>query len=493
MYHKSMSVLTLGTESSLVLDNVRRLACKVVRQHALTFDAIMGLVIISNSVIVGLEIQLDIEGKDVSVIKSTEHFFLVVFLLETVFRVLAKGAKNAWKSAWFRFDIVLVFIGLCSSWIVEPILSNVMRSSSADGVLDVVSQVLVLRILRLLRLVRALRVFEQFQQMWKLANGLIHSIRTVLSACAMLLGTVYIFACFGIEMITRNERLREDAVINELIQAKFSSLHRTMLTLLQFATADSIASVYEPLVERAWPLAFYFGSLWLVVTICLMNLVTAVIVDEAIAQGEEDREMHTTKLRKKIKENEAHIKAIFKDLDHDGDGQLALKELEHGLAQVDHRRLRDLPEDLQSILTSDQLIDLYEYLDADNSGEVDEQEFLEGISHLLCHSVPIETTQALQLLRSQNKMLGLIRDSVCFEGSGLRLASDHQLGVSSLSVLAAQRFKISRGDRAEHVSAKATYFNVHLNQPLAQAHTANSRVIREAAHGPPSQQSGLRV
>merc|ERR1712194_527795 len=97
--------------------------------------------------------------------RKLEHFFLAAFVLELGMRAIAEG-RASWKSGWFRFDSILVAIGVMSTWGIEPIVLNHM---SQDGslFLDILSQVLILRILRLLRLVRAVRLFEQFQEMWK--------------------------------------------------------------------------------------------------------------------------------------------------------------------------------------------------------------------------------------------------------------------------------------------------------------------------------------
>jgi len=70
---------------------------------------------------------------------------------------------------------------------------------------------------------------------------------------------------------------------------------------------------------------------------------------------------------------------------------------------------KSLPADLRKILDSDQLVELYEYLDVDGSGAVDEKEFTDGIFTLVLQSIPIETTQMLHLLRSNSDMLQRIQ------------------------------------------------------------------------------------
>ena len=95
------------------------------------------------------------------------------------------------------------------------------------------------------------------------------------------------------------------------------------------------------------------------------------------------------------------------------------------------------------------------------------------------HSVPIETTQALHVLRSQATTLELIRN-LCFQRDRLRLASDHGIGVSRFSLCAMPHFRVGRGDCAERATVKPSFFSVSLDQPLAQAHPMNSHVAVES-------------
>eukprot|EP00959_Pyramimonas_sp_CCMP1952_P092441 1934651-Pyramimonas_sp.AAC.1 len=88
-----------------------------------------------------------------------------------------------------------------------------------------------------------------------------------------------------------------------------------------------------------------------------------------------------------------------KELDWSGDGKVSMHEFRSGLDASNTKKR--LPEDIRKILDSDQLVEVYGYLDADGSGEIDEEEFIDGIFSLMFQSVPIETTQMLQLLRSQ--------------------------------------------------------------------------------------------
>ncbi|CAK0869048.1 unnamed protein product [Prorocentrum cordatum] len=382
----------------------RRAAWRLLHRHGTAFDFVIGLIIVLSSIMLGVEIQCDLDGNAACTQRAhdLEHVFLSIFIVELVIRVLADGLGN-FRSKWFRFDFILVMMGVFSTWVVHPIVESTSDDAEGRLLLDIMSKVLVLRILRLTRLVRALRIFEQFQEMWKLANGLLRSFRTVMSACIMILLTVFVFACLGVELIFQDSSLMGDPVTADVIQDHFRSLPVAMFTLVQFANADSIASVYMPIVTKAWYMGVYFGFVWLIVTIKLMNLITAVIVDNAITQADEDREMDLIVRRGKLRDLEPHVEEVFQTLtEKAGTKNLSLKDFRSGLEDMMQAHvLRDLPPELRKVLASDQIVDVCSYLDADRSGEIDQGEFVDGIFNLMLQSVPVETTQMLQMLRSQ--------------------------------------------------------------------------------------------
>merc|ERR1711998_719611 len=94
-----------------------------------------------------------------------------------------------------------------------------------------------------------------------------------------------IFAVLGHETITASEVKDDNEEFRRLASSRFCDLPTIMLTLISFVNADSIASIYEPLILADWTLTFYFVPFICVVTIALMNVVTATIVEEAIEQS----------------------------------------------------------------------------------------------------------------------------------------------------------------------------------------------------------------
>jgi len=409
----SRTFTTAEPKISGPVSRVRIASWRLIHRHGTAFDSVIGLVILVSSIFVGVELQCELE-EDTNCMYSChvlEHVFMVIFLVELSIRILADGL-DSWKNGWFRFDFALVLMGVLSEWVMGPII----KGSVHDGghlFFDVLSMVLILRILRLTRLVRAFRLFEQFREMWKLANGLMRSFSTVTSAFTMTVLTIYMFACLGIELVTKNESLLGDPETAEVIRENFPTLPTTMLTLIQFANADSIASVYKPIVEKEWHLIIYFGMVWLIVTIKLMNLITAVIVDTAIEQASEDREAELHARRRKLKDLEPSIQNIYLALlDKAGTVKLSRSAFRSGLQDMQEGGMKDLPRELREILQTDQIVEVCDYLDADRSGEIDEAEFTDGVFNLMLQSVPIETTQMLQMLRAQHDTLKDIQKDI---------------------------------------------------------------------------------
>jgi hypothetical protein len=306
----------------------------------------------------------------------------------------------------------VISISSISIWVLQPVVNAYW--------VDVISQVTTLRTLRLLRLMRVLGTIDEFQEMWKLATGLTSSLKTVVAGCIMILMTLYVAACFGMEMINSSTSVKEDVEAMDVVQDRFSSVHVTMVTLFQFASGDGIEEVYRPLVMAAWYFTIYFGAVWLVVTVVLMNLISAVIVDNAIAQGGQDRDMQRRSLRRKVHQMKPYLQRIFEEMSKDG--QVRRKDLARGMDSVienlrgscvigdGERQFEDMPQELRDVVESEKLLDLFDYLDEDGSGAIDEDEFCHGLSYLALQtsyhqSIPAETLQTLQLLRSQTSAI----------------------------------------------------------------------------------------
>jgi len=337
------------------------------------FDTFMGIVILLNSICIGLESEFELQNLDTSVFKGLEHLFLAIYVVELLMRFAGVG-RSCLTSNWVRFDLALVAQGIITDWIIAPFMG--------DATVQGLGPLLVVRVLRLMRLARALRLLVQFQALWALVRGFLSSLGTMIYSVFLMTLMIYLFACLGTEIITKGSSVQSDPELSDIVEDSFSSLPMTMLTLMQFITSDSVAAIYGPMIRKQPYLLLYFVGFMVIVNITLMNLITAVIVQGAIENGKADREVKLAVNKKKRDKMVPRIRAIFDRLDQDKGGTVTLEEV----AGADGR----MKEELLDLVQSDNIVELFELLDIDGSGELDIQEFIDGIMMAVTSDTPIE-------------------------------------------------------------------------------------------------------
>ena len=183
------------------------------------------------------------------------------------------------KNGWVQFDAFLVAVSMLQSLIVEPLVYVTGADESMKGL----GFLMVLKVLRLLRLARTVRLFAQFKVLWMLVRGLLGSINTIFFTFIILALLVYVFACVAIELITKAPLRGNDSDFDQLVDLYFKDMWTSMMTLTQFVNLDSIGDIYKQLIPFNYVVytLIFFGFI-LIVSVALMNLVTAVIVDRAV-------------------------------------------------------------------------------------------------------------------------------------------------------------------------------------------------------------------
>jgi hypothetical protein len=150
------------------------------------FDMLMGLVILINCLMIGLEASChagtECEANvDKDIFKVTEHIFLSIYIVELFARFYAFGVRNSLASYWVRFDVFLVLSGVLSTWILTPLFQdNTGRS------------ILVLKVLRVVRLARACRLLVQFRDLWILVRGLMGSVMTMMWSVGLIFVLIFV-------------------------------------------------------------------------------------------------------------------------------------------------------------------------------------------------------------------------------------------------------------------------------------------------------------
>merc|ERR1719161_672040 len=87
--------------------------------------------------------------------------------------------------------------------------------------------VMVLRTLRVFRLARVVRLVVQFKTLWMLVRGLLGSVDTMCYITLLIVLLLYIYACIGLELITKAGVADMSDAYQELVGKYFSGLLST--------------------------------------------------------------------------------------------------------------------------------------------------------------------------------------------------------------------------------------------------------------------------
>merc|ERR1712224_160635 len=137
---------------------------------------------------------------------------------------------------------------------------------------------------------------------------------------------------------------------------------------------------------------------------CCDELGDVVIVEGAIEQAKEDKDVAKAYRKQRLEQVLPKVREMFLQMDIDGDGQITLEEI----AQAD----QSLKEDLLACLKADDMVDLFEILDVDGSGELDIHEFVEGITKMTTSDTSVETIMVLKQLKILRREVRESRDEM---------------------------------------------------------------------------------
>merc|ERR1712032_1588443 len=144
-------------------------------------------------------------------------------------------------------------------------------------------------------------------------------------------------------------------------------------------------------------LLIFFVPFLLIVSIVLMNLVTAIIVEAFLEHAKQDQELRKKEHDRHARKLLPHLQDMFEKLDLDSSGLLTLHEL---MLAPDN-----VKEELAKCLDSDGLTELWEILDVNGDGQVDINEFCDGIVKLSLSNQPLDLMRIM-------KQIGFLREDM---------------------------------------------------------------------------------
>lgn len=233
------------------------------------------LVIIINSVVLGLETSTALSDKAHHVLVMIDLSCIAVFVIEVILKLIAYH-RRYFLSGWRVFDFLIVLIS------VIPAANYIS-------------------VLRALRIFRALRLISTVPTMRRVVDALTHSIPGLMSTALLLMLIFYVASVMATVMFHAD------------FPAWFGNIGRSLFSLFQIMTLESWSmGIVRPVLEK-FPYAWtFFVPFILISAFILLNFLIGIIVD-AIAHLKQKEDENV--LMTEIKALEKKIDVIASRLD----------------------------------------------------------------------------------------------------------------------------------------------------------------------------------
>jgi len=232
-------------------------------------DPIMGFIIFTNAVIIGVSLDYD----DPPEFEILEYLFVTIYVGEVLFKLAHFGPSDFFLGVewtWHWFDTVLAITGLVD-----------VMCSLVDADIDL-GPLMYLRLSRVCRLVRLVRLMRAFKDLSIMVVGLLSGLKTMMWVMLILILVVYSLAVVLTATVGKDESF--DLAYREEL---FSTISRSMFTIFVCLT-DGCANydgtpISLHLFDRygtKFFIAYCFAIV--VVTFGLFNLIMAIFVENTM-------------------------------------------------------------------------------------------------------------------------------------------------------------------------------------------------------------------
>ncbi|CAE7846227.1 Cacna1h, partial [Symbiodinium microadriaticum] len=358
------------------------------------FDIFYSLCILVNCFTMGLQADMLVNEEEYSdgivlTVRIIEHTLVALFTFEIYARLRVYGRwyfSLTRLEGWMNFldAVIVVLSGVLSGWILPLVF---LLTGQVDFYAGEMRMLSVFRALRLLRIVRVIQQMPMFREVWLLLRGLTSSLRTLIWTVAVIFVLTYIFAILGCWLISNEIRgMRDPVAFAMLDQERQEQLEPTyrmvqgiaplMQLLIQFLTLDSWNAKMEQIMLFTPTCLVYFYMYIAVAVFVLMNLVTAIIVENAMSASRMDEDQRLKQMEEVKRKELKELEQLFYLMDADGDGTLDWEEFENAFHDEEMSRKWRLLD-----FQPEECKELFDLLD-DGDGGIETKEFFHGLARM---------------------------------------------------------------------------------------------------------------
>lgn len=330
--------------------------------------------------------------------RAVDYGYLCVYTVEAIFRLMVERC-HYFESKWNLFDALIVTLGFAEI-VVGKIIAQIPGPSLS-----------ILRTFRVLRLMRAVRVIKIFPELYTMLRGFLGAMRSMFWGFVLILVLLTIWSILCVEVLNPiNAKLDDHA--NEWCEEVFASVWNCMLFFFQTLVAgDSWGACTLPIIQKSKLAFMMFGLSLVSVQLGFMNLILAVIVENATRFHEEDLQAELLQKAEKSKKAASKLKDLIRAIDVDESGTISWAELLSGFENNQELRLTMMTLDIDQA----DLHILFDLMDEENTGELRYENLADNINM----AISSDTRKQLMMMRLQSqevsraiKMLTQLRKDV---------------------------------------------------------------------------------
>ncbi|KAI5090253.1 voltage-dependent T-type calcium channel subunit alpha-1H-like [Silurus meridionalis] len=211
-------------------------------------------------------------------LKYCNYVFTLVFVIESVLKLVAFGFRRFFKDRWNQLDLAIVLLSVMGITLEEIDLNASLPINPT-----------IIRIMRVLRIARVLKLLKMATGMRSLLDTVVQALPQVGNLGLLFMLLFFIYAALGVELFGKLECSEENPCEGLSRHATFENFGMAFLTLFRVSTGDNWNGImkdtlrecksgdrclsYLPLVS---PL--YFVTFVLVAQFVLVNVVVAVLM-----------------------------------------------------------------------------------------------------------------------------------------------------------------------------------------------------------------------
>jgi len=388
------------------------------------FDYSVCTCIIINAIMIGAQCEYNIstvsQGLSIQTplfFQVAETIFCVLFTVELAVRMMCHGRSFFtmldWK--WNVFDTVIVTMQLLEV-VLEPVLGGEEDRSMPSNF----NFMRILRILRLVRIVRLVRVLRYVQELRTMVASIASSCKSLLWTIVLVVLLIYVIGVYLTNLVADHAQRNPEILHRSDTKQYYGSLLRTTLSLFEAMTGGvDWDAPMRPLVEEISPLLAIVFSLYVTFAVlCMMNVITGIFVESALATARADKE----------KEIRRQIGAAFASACSEMPGKLTWQEFSDALTDP------KIVECFNSMeIDTSEAMGLFALLDTDSSGHVDKDELVMSCCQLRRQARAIDLATLTYFNKRVSPLWVQLMGSIAAPGGGSPACEECDIGSGRVS------------------------------------------------------------